>query len=157
MTGVAAVDANAIIDATNAIKNLTQDQIDALLDPEDGGFTAYELWVRLRWPETGGLPICPRCGTQDAYYHLCYRGRFTCILCASQFSVTSGSIFSSAKLDLPKLIAIMALALNDVSCMEISRRMGVQYRTAWDLKRKVVVEYGTTSPPQPRTKPSNES
>ena len=28
---------------------------------------AYETFRKLRWPETDGEPVCPRCGSLDAY------------------------------------------------------------------------------------------
>jgi len=28
---------------------------------------AFELFCQLRWPETGGTPVCPRCGCCESY------------------------------------------------------------------------------------------
>jgi hypothetical protein len=34
---------------------------------------AYEMFCRMRWPETDGAPVCPRCGCPVAYVYRCRR------------------------------------------------------------------------------------
>jgi hypothetical protein len=34
---------------------------------QDGEEAAYKAFRRIRWHETGGEPVCPRCGSLDAY------------------------------------------------------------------------------------------
>lgn len=33
----------------------------------DGEEAAYETFCKMRWAETDGEPICPRCGSWEAY------------------------------------------------------------------------------------------
>ncbi len=60
---------------------------------------AYQVFCNLRWPETGGEAVCPKCGCCDTY-NITTRRKFKCKACHSQFSVTSGTMFASRKLDL---------------------------------------------------------
>ena len=50
----------------------------------------------MRWPETDGEAVCPRCGF-DETYNITTRRKFKCKACHHQFSVTSGTIFASRK------------------------------------------------------------
>jgi hypothetical protein len=63
----------------------------------EGEEAAYRRFCVLRWPETDGAPICPRCNGRGAYV-LAARRRFKCKACHHHFSVTSGTIFASRKL-----------------------------------------------------------
>jgi hypothetical protein len=42
-----------------------------------GDDEAYGTFCKLRWSETDGLPVCPRCECTKAY-HLSTRRRFKC-------------------------------------------------------------------------------
>ena len=55
---------------------------------------AYETFCQMRWPETEGEAVCPRCGCFEVY-SITTRRRFKCVACHHQFSVTSGTIFAS--------------------------------------------------------------
>lgn len=35
-----------------------------------GEEAAYETFCKLRWADTGGQPVCPKCGSLDAYPNL---------------------------------------------------------------------------------------
>ncbi len=72
---------------------------------------AYETFCALRWPETGGEAVCPRCGCVEAY-SISTRRRFKCVGCHHQFSVTSGTIFASRKLAFVDLLAAIAIFMN---------------------------------------------
>jgi hypothetical protein len=66
---------------------------------------AENVFVRLRWPETDGKPVCPNCGCQVCYD--CRRStgqaRWRCKACSADFSVTSGTLFAWHKLPLRRL------------------------------------------------------
>lgn len=103
---------------------------------EDG---AYALFRKLRWPETDGAPVCPKCG-HGAAYEITTRRKFKCKACHAQFSVTSGTIFASHKLpftDMLAAIAILANAAKGLSAMQLSRDLDVQHKTAWILSHKL--------------------
>lgn len=74
---------------------------------------AYATFCRLRWPETEGAPVCPRCGGLNAYA-ITTRRKFKCRACLHQFSVTSGTIFASRKLAFVDLCGAIAIFVNAV-------------------------------------------
>lgn len=105
----------------------------------EGEEAAYLRFCKLRWPETSGAPICPRCNGREAY-SLTARRRFKCKTCYRQFSVTSGTIFASRKLafvDLLGAIAILVNAAKGVSALQLSRCTGLSYKTAFVLAHKI--------------------
>ena len=96
---------------------------------------AYRRFCRLRWPETGGAPVCPLCGCLDIY-DLSTRRRFKCAACHRQFSVTSGTVFASRKLAFVDLLGAVCLFVNaakGLSAVQLSRDMDVQHnrRRPW--------------------------
>lgn len=100
---------------------------------------AYATFCEIRWPETGGEPICPACGHLDAY-KITSRRKFECKACKKQFSVTSGTIFASRKLDFTDLLAAICILANcakGLSSLQLSRDLGVQYKTAFVLAHKI--------------------
>jgi hypothetical protein len=65
------------------------------------------VFLRLRWPETDGKPVCPECGCTTCYP--CRRSsghpRWSCKACREDFSITSGTLFAwhnHFRLPLPK-------------------------------------------------------
>lgn len=105
----------------------------------DGEEAAYRRFCRLRWPETNGKPICPRCGF-DKTYGIRTRRKFKCHTCHHQFSVTSGTIFASHKLrfvDLLGAIALIANAAKGLSALQLARTIDVSYKTAFVLLHKL--------------------
>ena len=104
-----------------------------------GEDAAYAAFCALRWTETNGEAVCPRCGGLDAY-KIASRRKFECKACKHHFSVTSGTIFASRKLsfmDMLAAICILANAAKGVSSIQLSRDLGVQYRTAFVLAHKI--------------------
>jgi transposase-like protein len=74
---------------------------------------AENVFLRLRWPETDGKPVCPSCGCRVCYD--CRRpagqARWRCKACGADFSVTSGTLFAWHKLPLRTyLMAIVVSA-----------------------------------------------
>ena len=59
-----------------------------------GEDAAYGLFCEMRWPDTEGEAVCPRCGCVETY-NIATRRKFKCVACHHQFSVTSGTIFAS--------------------------------------------------------------
>ena len=53
-----------------------------------GEAKAYGLFCSLRWAETDGEAVCPRCGCCDAY-GIPSRRKFQCKACGHQYSVTN--------------------------------------------------------------------
>jgi transposase-like protein len=102
--------------------------------------TSFRL---VRWPETKGAPVCPKCRSAKVYD--CRRGgaaRWRCAQkeCKAEFSVTSGTIFANHKLPLRVYLAAVAVFCNEVkgkSMLALSRDLGTQYKTAFVLAHKM--------------------
>lgn len=84
---------------------------------------AYKAFCDMRWAETGGEAVCPRCGCTESY-DIATRRKFKCVACHHQFSVTSGTIFASRKLSFTDLLAAIVIFVNGakgVSALQVSR------------------------------------
>lgn len=103
---------------------------------EDG---AHAEFCRLRWTETEGKPLCPRCGGVDAYA-IAKRRKFECKVCRHQFSVTSGTIFASRKLSYVDMLAAIVIVVNGakgVSALQLARDLNHQHKSMWVLVHKL--------------------
>ena len=106
---------------------------------QDGEDKAYETFRKLRWQETDGEAVCPRCGCCDTY-DISTRRKFKCTACHHQFSVTSGTIFASRKMSFTDLMAAVCIFVNGakgISALQLSRDLDCQYRTAFVLSHKL--------------------
>lgn len=104
-----------------------------------GEDVAYQTFCQMRWPETEGEAVCPRCGCTETY-NISSRRKFKCVACYHQFSVTSGTIFASRKLSYTDLLAAIVIFVNGakgVSALQVSRDLDVQYKTAFVLSHKL--------------------
>ncbi|MEW9919469.1 IS1595 family transposase [Marimonas sp. MJW-29] len=104
-----------------------------------GEDAAYETFCKMRWPETDGEAVCPCCGFDEAY-KITTRRKFKCKACHHQFSVTSGTIFASRKMDFVDLLAAICIIVNaskGVSMVQLSRDLDCQYKTAFVLDHKL--------------------
>ena len=103
---------------------------------------AENVFLRLRWPQTDGKPICPNCGCQICC--CCRRSehqpRWRCKACRADFSVTSGTLFAWHKLPLKTHLMAIAVFRNEVkgkSMLAFSRDLDVQHKTAFVLAHKL--------------------
>ena len=104
-----------------------------------GEEAAYHTFCEMRWPETNGEAVCPCCGHDEAY-KITTRRKFKCKACHHQFSVTSGTIFASRKMDFVDLLAAICIIVNGakgVSMIQLSRDLDCQYKTAFVLAHKL--------------------
>lgn len=104
-----------------------------------GEDAAYRTFCELRWPETEGEAICPKCGCTESY-NISTRRKFKCVACHHQFSVTSGTIFASRKMSFTDLLAAIVIFVNGakgVSALQVSRDLDCQYKTAFVLSHKL--------------------
>lgn len=103
---------------------------------------AENVFLRLRWPQTDGKPVCPNCECRICYD--CRRSadqpRWRCKACHADFSVTSGTLFAWHKLALKSYLMAIAVFCNEVkgkSMLAFSRDLDVQYKTAFVLAHKL--------------------
>ena len=100
---------------------------------------AHARFVAVRFADNGGEPFCPRCGCLGLYAYTTRR-IWKCKACSHQFSVTSGTIFSSRKLPIRDYLVAIALFVNAVkgiSALQLGRDPDVQYKTAFVLAHKL--------------------
>lgn len=100
---------------------------------------AYAKFKAVRFEENNGEAFCPSCGSCEVG-EIKTRKIFKCLGCRKQFSVTSGTIFASRKLQFRDLLLAIAIFANGVkghSALQLSRELGVQYKTAFVLLHKI--------------------
>lgn len=100
---------------------------------------AYETFKQMRWPETDGGAVCPRCGCYEVY-NITTRKRFKCKACYHQFSVSSGTIFANRKMCFTDLLAAIVIFVNGakgIAALQLSRDLDCQYKTAFVLTHKL--------------------
>src|SRR5665213_4189024 len=103
---------------------------------------AEDAFRRVRWSDTDGDPVCPKCGGLDAYSYRRETGAlcFECRACKAHFSITSGTLFASHKLSPRSYLAAIAIFCNEVkgkSMLAVSRDLGVSYKAAFVLCHKM--------------------
>jgi transposase-like protein len=120
-----------------AARSLSIVQVMSLPDQE-----IEALFMRLRWPETGGGPVCPRCECARCYD--CRRAggqaRWRCSACRHDFSITSGTLFAWHKLPLRLYLLATVLVCDEVkgkSMLALVRDLGVQHKSAFVLAHKL--------------------
>lgn len=101
---------------------------------------AREYIKRLRWlcPDGVVRVKCPHCGSYHIYN--LNDGGYKCGTCLKKFSVTSGSIFHSTKLSLRLwCYAIYFWQINKrgISSVQLSKYLGVTYKTSWLMMMKL--------------------
>jgi transposase-like protein len=97
---------------------------------------------KVRWPATDGAPVCPCCGSLDAYDCRRLQGapRFRCRACRKDFSITSGTLFAWHKMPLRSYLFAIAIFANEVkgkSALALSRDLGTSYKTCFVLAHKL--------------------
>lgn len=100
---------------------------------------AKHVFRHIRWTDTKGEPVCPKCGHTESY-DLATRQVYKCKVCSKQFSITSGTIFHSRKLAVRDILAAIAIFINGAkgcSALKLSRDMGIDYKTAFVLLHKM--------------------
>ena len=103
---------------------------------DDQVFAAFK---EVRWGE-GDEVACPDCGSYREHFFISTRKQWRCKDCNHTFSVTSGTIFAFHKMPLRMYlmaIAIYTNAVKGLSALQLSRDLGVQYKTAFVLAHKI--------------------
>lgn len=92
----------------------------------------------IKWPKGFKCPKCSHSGHCIVYHGRCKT--YQCNHCHAQTTLTSGTIFHGTRLPLFKwFYAIYQLtqSKNNVSSLELTRSLGICYRSAWRLKHKI--------------------
>jgi transposase-like protein len=115
-------------------KGMSERQFVELFGTEEQCRSTLFSW---RWPN--GFK-CPKC-QGEVYSEIRSRRLYQCSACRRQVSLTAGSIFHASKLPLTQWFRAMyhiSQCKNGISALELSRRLGVAYNTAWMLHHKLM-------------------
>jgi len=115
-------------------KGLSEVEFHELYGGEEQCVSALET---MRWPNGFTCPACGGCKS----HRLSRRSLYQCASCHTQTSVTAGTIFEHTKLPLSVWFRAMyhiTQSKNGVSALELRRRLGVSYNTAWMIKHKLM-------------------
>ena len=109
---------------------------------------AHAALVAIRWADNDGKPYCPKCGCVE-FSAITTRKLWKCKGCQHQYSVTSGTIFASRKMQVRDYLLAVAIFVNGakgMSALQLSRDLQVQYKTAFVLAHKLREALGTQAP-----------
>lgn len=81
---------------------------------------------------------CPMCGCETSYA-LKTRKIYRCTACAHDFTETSKTIWASPKMPADKRAEIIR-RLGNSNPRRVSIEMGVDYKTAWNIAKKLKIE-----------------
>jgi len=104
--------------------------------------TKAREWLEARlWPEG---PVCPHCGVVDQATLMQGKshrpGLYHCNACQKPFTVTVGTLCERSHVPLHKWLAATQLMMSSkkgMSAKQISRMLGLTYKTAWFLCHRI--------------------
>ena len=120
----------------SAYRNLSISAIYDLSDTEALIFLKNARWGNSHCFHT---VQCPRCQITHKAYFISSRKQWQCKHWQHCFSVKRGTVFQHTKLSLKKLLlAVYYFTINSkgISALNLSRHIGVQYKTSWALLHK---------------------
>ena len=95
----------------------------------------------IRWPNG---PVCPHCGGVEQIKPLAGKGvragLYYCNDCEGQFTATVGTVFERSKVPLRKWVLafhLVCASKKGMSSLQISRMLGVTYKTAWFMTHRI--------------------
>ena len=111
-------------------------------------------WLEARlWPD---CPICPKCGVVGEATLMSGKstraGLYQCNACREPFTVTVGTLYERSHVPLHKWLGathLMMASKKGMSALQISRMIGVTYKTAWFLCHRIresLRDHGGDSP-----------
>lgn len=107
----------------------------AAVTPAETEEEAYQAFLKLRWPETDGAPVCPQCGALKIIETS--RRRFHCKACARQFSPTTGTSFAYRKMSYRTLLIAIAQFGEPGSALSKAEPVGVAGKTTYSLAHRI--------------------
>lgn len=102
---------------------------------------AREYLEKIRWPDG---PACLFCGDTKSISRVGgekhRKGLLHCKGCRKQFTVSVGTIFEGSHIPLHKWIIafnLMCSSKKGISALQLSRQLGITYKSAWHLAHRV--------------------
>ena len=86
---------------------------------------------------------CPKCGRKgsQAFHRHIKKQCYTCNCGRYHLYPRKGTIFERSQVPLPKWfkgISLMCREPSGVTCQELQKKLGISYRSAWRMKRKLL-------------------
>ena len=97
------------------------------------------LWRHLYAPD-GSKATCRSCGAVTRFHRLRSRPAYACDRCGAQIRPTSGTLFAGSSTPLVtwfEAIGLLAGSDEPSSRRELAERLGVDYKAAWSMTRRV--------------------
>jgi hypothetical protein len=88
----------------------------------------------------GKETVCPYCGEPFRYYKINGRKCYACQFCAKQIYPLAGTIFHKSDTPLRQwfyAIFLYSAYSRAISAKELQRQLGVTYKCAWRMMRKI--------------------
>jgi transposase-like protein len=141
---------------TGTDKELNLATLADLFTNEDAARAFIESRV---WPEGR---VCPHCGSKESYTltpkpdskRPVRKGVYKCKDCRKQFTVRIGTIFEDSHLPFTKwlmAIHLMTSRKKGISSLQISRELGIKYKSAWFMTHRIREAMRSDLPPEPFT------
>jgi transposase-like protein len=94
---------------------------------------------RLQWPDG---PVCPHCGVLERASAIKggRAGLWFCNACRKQYTVTVGTVFERSKIPLHTWLFanhLICSSKKGISSHQLSRMLGVTYKTAWFMAHRI--------------------
>lgn len=88
----------------------------------------------------GHVKFCPSCGAETKFYRVKKRQCYACQWCSYQLFPLAETIFRKTTTPLTDwffAIYLISVAKNGISASELSRHLGVTYKTAWRMHKQI--------------------
>jgi len=88
----------------------------------------------------GELKFCPHCAAETKFYRVKKRQCYACMHCGHQLHPLSNTIFRKTHVSLWYWfysIYEMSSSKNGISALELQRKTGLAYRTAWRMQKQI--------------------
>jgi transposase-like protein len=102
---------------------------------------ARQYLESIRWRR---YRTCPHCGETESTSLVKSKshrpGLYYCLACEATFTVTVGTIFEGSKVPINKWLLVFHLMVSSkkgISALQVSRSIGVTYKTAWSMCHRV--------------------
>lgn len=108
---------------------------------------AYDIFRQARWPDTAGEPVCPKCGVIGAWTLGDHEApgdkrQFKCKekACRSKFSITSGTLLHSRKLDYVTIliaVKLFSMGAKGIPAILLGNESDISGKTAFVFSHKL--------------------
>src|SRR2546423_11478233 len=143
------------VDRNNPIRQASSDSdyslIEFMREYPDGAACLDRLW-RDRFAPDGHTADCPRCEKPRRFHRTKTRASYTCDSCGLHVHPMKGTIFEKSTTSLHQwfyAMYLMASTRTGISAKQLERELGVTYKTAHRMFKKIRTELMNDSDDEP--------